>query len=388
MKIYSPRGASVVVGNKRYSFAPIIPLDVPHSVGDYLISTRQFYKEGEIPEETSPTQDILKIGVYRIGGFGDALLGSCVITALQRKYPNARITAHTHSNVQKMWTGHPNIHHIDNTGVHRVNNIPKSSAMYDAYFDLMPDCYAHYRTNRIPQTTVIRHTRKREEIDRYKAIPGVLNHLKPFCKDKNFEALDVYNFLYDTDASLADMYIPQTPQDMDALKTFLPTLDKYITVHDWAFNGRQTKSWFVDYWERLVRLLKKEYALPIVQIGGAGEECLHADIDLRGKTSFGESAEILKHSSLHIDNESTPAHICAGVGTPCVVLCGSTLPYWRHRDNFNIVGKHACKECEGSPNWYNHCHDNGSLGCMRTITPDLVMEAIKKNPYCLRRINA
>ena len=346
----------------------------------------RFFREGEIP----PTNLIsdkrqLKIGVFRIGGVGDALLGSCVIRAIHRLFPESTIAAHTYSTIYKFWQKHPDIKYFQTSTPSRIgnrHNVPN----YDIFYDLMPDCHVQYNTPDIPVTLLNQQHAFDRVIARHKSIAQA-NHLKTLCEEGHYEALDIYNNMYGTNATLKDMHLCQSPKDLSYFSGPTPLVPfKYITIHDWAFNGRQTKSWFPEYWKRLTESVKKHWNIPIVQIGGIAEEALPCTIDLRGRTTFGESVEILKNSLFHMDNESTPAHVCAAVGTPCAVMCGPTLPYWRHKENLNITGTHPCQKCEGTPGWYNSCKDSNSFGCMKSLTPELAWKTMTENADFMERI--
>lgn len=387
MKLVSPKGANVVVGNRRYVFAPSVFLDVPDEVAQYLYGTGRFYREGD--SLIDPFQDPhlntarLRIGVYRIGGYGDGLLGTCVIKALSRKYPDSLITAYSTSSVRMLWEGMPEIHILENKHITNLNSNPVTNQRHDLFFNLMPDCGAYFKPLPQLEKDIKAYAKANSIMEQYQRRQGCRNHKTPFCHENNMEALDLYNFMFGTDATVKDMYIAKRG-DLSTVLSRMSLPARYITIHDWAFNGRQTKSWFPEYWKTLNELLRKEYKCPIVQIGGAGEESLHSDIDLRGKTTFWESTEIIDKGIFHVDNESTPAHVCAGTSHPCAVLCGATSVYWRHRENLNIVGTYPCQECEGAPDWYKVCEDNGSFGCMKSITPEYAFERIK--PYMNERI--
>lgn len=389
MRIFSPKGARVTVGSRTFTFAPNTITDVPDEQAQYLLSTRRFFLEGEIPpSDVVAYKRPLKIGVFRIGGVGDALLGSCVIRAIHRLFPEAIIAAHTYSTIYKYWQGHPDIKYFQTSTPSRIgnrHNVPN----YDIFYDLMPDCHVQYNTPEIPAPLLKQKAYFEQKINHYKATT-LPNHLKPLCAEGNWEALDIYNQLYGTDAKLSDMHFAQSPKDRDCFANarFRIIPFKYITIHDWAFNGPQTKSWIPEYWENLVALVRKRWNLPIVQIGGIEETELPGTIDLRGKTTWGESVEILKHSLFHLDNESTPAHVCASTGTPCVVMCGPTMKYWRHKVNLNIESPYHCQQCEGTNTWSHVCNDKESRGCMRSLTPELVWKTFTNNADFMARVEA
>jgi len=325
------------------------------------------------------------LGVYRIGGVGDALLASCAIKALKRFYDplfkEIRVYAYSHSTVATHWKNHPDITIFDTHHTPRINGIPVRKAGIDAFYNLMPDGTYNF-SERVPHKHRLGVERAFAVIEKYKKQPGNYNHLTAFCRDNDFDALDVYNYLFGINCSVKDMHLPITPHDQSYMsRQQLLKPYNYISIHDWAFAGRQTKSWFPAYWKDLKAMLYKEFGVPVVQIGGRAEESLHADIDLRGKTTFGESIELMRHSLFHIDNESTPAHVCAALDVPCVVLHGPTNRYWRHKENLNIKSDHPCQECEGAPDWWRNCIEKSNCACMKKITPEFVLQKITTKDF-------
>ena len=379
MELYSAQGANVVVGGRRFIFAPSVLQDVPDDVGQYLISTNQFFPKGYQAPSLEADKPV-KIGVYRIGGFGDGILGGCCIRAIKRKFPNSHIYGCTFSQVRKMWEGHPDIMSFDDSHKPRPLNLAATGNYeYELFFNMMPDCGAWVHPSSIRFYKYRQDLRDRGEIIEHYKRRDTRNHLTLLCRERSMEALDVYNFLYDTDAKITDAFIPRK-----SIPGHIKLPNRYVTVHDWAFNGRQTKSWFPERWHALNEMIKKEFDCPIVQIGAADEEYLFPDIDLRGRLEFWESMEVVRGSIFHMDNESTAAHVCAAMQKPCAVLCGATSTYWRHKENLNITGDYHCQECEGAPDWYKTCNDAASFGCMKSISPELAFAKIK--PYMTEKL--
>jgi len=113
--------------------------------------------------------------------------------------------------------------------------------------------------------------------------------------------------------------------------------DPLIAVHPWTSNP--LKQWPITRYQELVRVLSQR--LPVALIGGPEERALAphvlpADhptpsgggstprvVDLVGRISLRQLAELLRRSRLLVSNDSGPVHLAAAVGTPTVALFGT-----------------------------------------------------------------
>ena len=100
----------------------------------------------------------------------------------------------------------------------------------------------------------------------------------------------------------------------DKPKIALP--DKYIVVHT---TGGQKEYRTYTHMDMVVKPLNYS----IVQLGGSGDlVCHEADLDLRGKLTFTESAYVMKRAIGAIVIDSFLSHLAGAVGTPVVILYG------------------------------------------------------------------
>lgn len=160
----------------------------------------------------------------------------------------------------------------------------------------------------------------------------------------------------------------------------------YITLntgfdHQFVIGSRfATKCYPVKYWETLVGLVKKRYPeLGIIQIGGKNSPTIKGcDVHYENKLSLSLSAGVLKKSLLHIDIEGGLVHLCAALGTKCVVLFGPTSKkYFAYPENINIqVGE--CHNCWwASERWMECCPQGLDVPqCMYQLLPETVYEHI------------
>lgn len=164
---------------------------------------------------------------------------------------------------------------------------------------------------------------------------------------------------------------------------------KYITVHrgnDTAYSGDAVKLWPLENYEELIRMFKEKYpGYKVVQMGVSRDRCQEirgVDIDLVGKTTLDDVKSLLKYSSLHIDSEGGFTHLRQSLrGGQSVALFGPTdIRFYGYDNNINIKGDGCDTPCEwATKSWMTVCSRGyGKPPCMRSITPEMVMERIEK----------
>jgi lipopolysaccharide heptosyltransferase I len=96
-------------------------------------------------------------------------------------------------------------------------------------------------------------------------------------------------------------------------------------------------------------------------------------INLSGKTSLKSLAALYERSQILITTDTGPMHIAASMGKPVVAIFGPTAP-WRTGPFGN---QHAVVRVDlpCSPCFKRHCD---TLNCMKKITVELVLDAVKK----------
>jgi hypothetical protein len=113
---------------------------------------------------------------------------------------------------------------------------------------------------------------------------------------------------------------------------FFPISGKFITIH--PSSGMESKNY--DYFPEVLVLMTdylKQNNLYVVQLGGKDDTHIGGTTPLHGKTDIHQTAYILKHSKLHICNDTSTMHVASWLGTPTLALFGPTnpkvsAPYW------------------------------------------------------------
>ncbi|MGL4666729.1 MAG: glycosyltransferase family 9 protein [Saezia sp.] len=148
------------------------------------------------------------------------------------------------------------------------------------------------------------------------------------------------------------------------------------------FTTRAQKHWFEEHWQELIRLLKEGWDITSVVLAGpANQEAAQriisttpGTIHLAGKTSIMESAALVKSAGFLVGVDTGVTHMAIAMNTPAVMLFGSTCPYTNTcRENVRVLWLGLpCSPCRRKPT----CH--GVYMCMRDMTPEMVVEELKK----------
>lgn len=95
----------------------------------------------------------------------------------------------------------------------------------------------------------------------------------------------------------------------------------FVAIH--RKSGESWKNWTDEKWRDLVRIIRSKWGLSIVEVGGKGDgDAALRALDLCGKLTILETAEVIRRSVLFVGMDSGPAHIANAVATPGVVLIG------------------------------------------------------------------
>ena len=146
-----------------------------------------------------------------------------------------------------------------------------------------------------------------------------------------------------------------------------------------------TKQWPVEYFNKLAKSLKKLSNVRLIVVGGKDEINLPIEkeniIDMRGKTSLLELADILSRADVVVTNDSSPIHIASAFKKPKIfALFGPTIekfgffPWSLNSKVFQVDGL-KCRPC--GIHGGKFCPEK-HFKCMRDILPEEVFNEIKK----------
>ncbi len=151
------------------------------------------------------------------------------------------------------------------------------------------------------------------------------------------------------------------------------------------YSKRESKNWSDDRFCELFKRIHAKWGYSIVLIGGKAElpmiEPLKHKLGswihvLAGKTSLGESAEIIRQAAFMVGPDSGPAFIGTAVGLPVVAFYGPAdfsrwVPPVSSSRRINIFHDRECNPCK-------HQKCPLPISCMDEILLEEVWEAIEK----------
>jgi len=153
------------------------------------------------------------------------------------------------------------------------------------------------------------------------------------------------------------------------------------------FTTRPQKHWLDERWAQLAGRLSGDTGLPVVMLGGPGDESraepiasrAHSVVNLVGQTSLGLCIAIVQRAGLLVGVDTGLTHLGIAMATPTVAVFGSTRPYLDPASERAKVLYEPlqCAPCERHPS----C--GGEFTCMKLHTVDEVLAAaaslIEKN---------
>lgn len=149
-------------------------------------------------------------------------------------------------------------------------------------------------------------------------------------------------------------------------------------------SGCLTKDWPLEYFKQTVERLATKYQAVFFIIGAASDQPFATEfiamtkadiISLCGKTTLPELGYLLQQSDFLLSVDTGSAHIGGAVGTPMVVMFGSTSPkrWGPYADKAIYVSPtSACHPCDGTK---KKC---SNPVCLASITSDDVYKACCK----------
>ena len=106
----------------------------------------------------------------------------------------------------------------------------------------------------------------------------------------------------------------------------------YVVAH--AVSNEADRNWTPAGWTALARRVRDRFGLRTIEVGGASGFAEHADasvsLDLCGRLSWLETAEVIRRARLFVGIDSGPAHFANAVDTPGVILLGKYRRFTHH----------------------------------------------------------
>lgn len=312
--------------------------------------------------------DPLTILVRGSGGFGDMLYLSLVVRLLFLRFDRPRIVVlHEHPDAHQIFSNNPYVVAAISLRGEQHREFLQVTAALDI-FDLIADVryvvsYTAPPRSRIPFEFLTTAHSRAAEWQRFvrRDWPYLNNILANEAVGRGMSKYELLGYTGNLPASSLDAgdFFPSERVSSDILSKLNC---RYVTIHHGAdrfmsgLDGLSTKNLPDSTWANVVTRCKAAGLLTI-QLGEAREPLIdNVDVDLRGRTSFSQTATVLKYASAHLDTEGGLVHLARSMGTTAIVAFGPTpVGFFGYSGNVNIPPK-ECGNCWWvSQNWARTC---------------------------------
>jgi heptosyltransferase-2 len=286
----------------------------------------------------------MKLNKILIGfrlGLGDIILFTPILRSLRSTYPESHITILVRPEFMEIAKRLP---YISDAIAFDKCTTPMWKIIYQVYkmkYDAI-FCLDHmYRTAVIPFFAGIP---IRAGFKGKRGIFMTHSVSRPQNHDEIYETQNFANAITETlgiliKGDLTQLEFPvRNEQEKENVTKILKGIDNYIVIA--PFSAGASKDWPLNYYQDLINKISQNTDMNIVIIGGKNQlsENLKNVINLIGKTSIMESAEITSRAKLFISGCCANIHIASAVGTPMVGLYGPTsILRWAPKNNIQIV---------------------------------------------------
>jgi ADP-heptose:LPS heptosyltransferase len=209
------------------------------------------------------------------------------------------------------------------------------------------------------------------------------------------ENIEGHNSWYNNAKLLKRMNVTVTKTDYVGLlnvntnKINLSLPEKFVIISPGTSKRRLTKAWQKEKFAQLMLLLKEEYGLSVVLVGGMDNQEYNSEIirileekdrekdmdllDMTGKIGLGSLCSVIKESSLFVGIDSGVMHMASCLDIPVVGLFGPTDPFYVGPQNKkSIVVREESMECV--PCYLKNCKHRD---CMKKLGVSKVFDACK-----------
>ncbi len=320
---------------------------------------------------------------------GDVLLSTPSLQLLKERFPDAELHLLTEKKCASVLENNPHVDHVWEIDKPALKNPFKALAFYSKVgrsgydlivdFQQLPRCrwVSMFSRAAVKLTMIPKwynkpfYTHWSDLVYGYaaKCKAGVL---KPLGIEWNGEPPKIW--LSDDEKDWADNFIKA--QGMEA--------NRFVTVD--PSHRRITRLWPARHFAGLIRLLREKHPdLKFLMLYGPGEKDIAEDVAQQAgegaivtdhMLSLREMAAVQARAALHIGNCSAPRHFAVAVGTPSLVVQGSTGFGWGYPSDEHVSASKRldCHSCNK-----NHC---ATRKCLEEFYPeDCIEDALRLLTY-------
>jgi heptosyltransferase I len=333
-------------------------------------------------------EDYRQILLIKPSSLGDIVHAMPTCAAIRRAYPKARLTwlvKHQWAGFVERIDGVDRVWPVESTFTGWLSEVP---SLRKERFDLVVDLQGLFRSAAIGWLSgshlLVGFANGREGSPWFYSRRVPVPQLEMHAVDRYLLVAEAVGAEKSRDPEF-HFHIPQT--DYDEVNRLLSRSGAMPGISWVVMNVSarwQTKRWPAASFAEVADRLQQEGCGEVVMIGGPDERADAAAvirmmktpaINLAGNTKVGLLPALLSRASLLITNDSGPMHVAAAVGTPVVALFGPTSA--ARTGPYGVGHNVLTKKVPCSPCFSRSCHNSVPLECLRTVSPDQVLAAVR-----------
>lgn len=322
-----------------------------------------------------------RIAIVKPSALGDIVHALPVLTALRRRFPDARITWIVNRSYEELLRGHPDLDatlSFDRGALRRgmvstaMTAVRFARTLRGNKFDLAIDLQGLFRSGVMTFATGA--SRRVGLSTAREGAASFYTDVIPTPGLREAHAVDRCWRMAEALGAGDEPKVFRLPIDPTAAAWVNEQLSEFERPWIVAVPGSRwlTKRWPTDHFAALIREAQSRHGGTAVLLGAPDEAALASEIssslgepyvDLAGRTSLSQLAAVISRADVVLANDSGPLHIAAALGRP--IVAPYTCTEIRLHGPYSAQGAVATTvECRGS--YIRNC---SHLSCMTELTP-------------------
>lgn len=167
------------------------------------------------------------------------------------------------------------------------------------------------------------------------------------------------------------------------------TVNPRVVIHTGSGGYSLARRWLPEYFARVADVLHQEFNAQIVFVGTSNDgfsevkpHLQHLPVDLVGKTTLTQLADVIRSADLYIGADSGIMHLAGAVRVPMIALFGSSNHQawgaWSPQGNVTVLrSAPLCSPCSYVEHHIGAREGCTARTCMRLITPNDVIKSAR-----------
>jgi lipopolysaccharide heptosyltransferase II len=341
-----------------------------------------------MPKDQSPIDwgSVERVLVIRLRSIGDTVLSTPSIIALKRFLPEATVEVLLEDWVAPLLEGSGIADSVIGIGKSGATRLATAWKLNRKKYDVVIDLHGGTTAAQLARATGARY---RVGYSHYR-LSFVYSHLLSSSADywgkspthSAEQQLALLGFIGVPVDDRPKSFLKVSEQVRSSLRAKFPLDNDFALIHPASLF--HTKQWAAEGFAAVIEMLA-EKGIESIAVASSKERSVleklksstNSPLTVADDLSLPEITALASEASIFVGNDSGLAHIAAAVGTPAVVIFGSSnRDHWRpwtDAPNEIVFNPFDCQPCPGY-----ECKVYGDPKCIKSVTVDVVLAAVDR----------